>query len=92
MSIEKKYLYFSTDIKLELNEILDKLQGMDYDQLMEGMVTRKLIEPSEVAVSRKHTSSILQEYYLEALDKLKFKFMSLHSKDIDYIIELAKKS
>jgi sugar phosphate isomerase/epimerase len=88
----RRHLTFPVQVDLDVEEILDGLRRIDYDYLMEEMVARKLIEPSEVSASRKQTSSTLEEYYLEALDKLKFRFMSLESKDINYIIELAKKS
>ena len=81
-----------TEVGLDVDQVIDALSRIDYDYLIDQLTARKLIEPSEVSVYRKPNSSVVEEEFLQALDKLKFRYLTLSKEDINLIIELAKKS
>jgi len=88
----RRHLSFLTDVSLDVDEVLDALSRIDYDYLVEELTTRKLMEPSESVTSRRSISSTVEEDYLQALDKLKFKYLQLDKEKINYIINLANNS
>jgi len=88
----RRHISFLTDVNLDVEEVLDALSRIDYDYLMDELTARKLIEPSEVSVYRKPNSSVVEEEFLQALDKLKFKYLTLSKENINLIVDLAKKS
>lgn len=81
-----------TEVGLDVDQVIDALSRIDYDYLIDQLTARKLIEPSEVSVYRKPNSSIVEEEFLQALDKLKFRYLTLSKENINFIIDLAKKS
>lgn len=91
MSIEKKYLYFSTDIKLELNEILDKLNSIDYDYLVEELIARRILEPNEKYLQRVQHTTPRELDFVKAMTRLKDKYYLLDEEFINRVIELARK-
>lgn len=87
----RRHLTFPIQVDLEVQEILDSLRRVDYDYLMDELEARKLVEPSDVSASRRQITSLVEQDYLQALDKLKTKFLSVRTEDINFIISLAKK-
>lgn len=87
----RRHLTFPIQVDLEVQEILDSLRRVDYDYLMDELEARKLVEPSDVSTSRRQITSLVEQDYLQALDKLKTKFLSVRTEDINFIISLAKK-
>jgi len=87
----RRHLTFPIQVNLEVQEILDSLRRVDYDYLMDELEARKLVEPSDVSASRRQITSLVEQDYLQALDKLKTKFLSVRTEDINFIISLAKK-
>lgn len=91
MSREKKYITTSTQVTLEVDEILDNLNRVDYDYLIEGLIARNIIEPNEKYSLRVREVSLGEAEYIKAICKLKDKYYLLDTDFINLIKDLARK-
>jgi len=87
----RRNISFLTDVSLDVEEVLDALSRIDYDYLTEEMVKRNLIEPPQEVLHKTSQSSVLEDDYLRALNKLRNAYYLLDEESINRITQLYRK-
>jgi hypothetical protein len=87
----KKYISILTEVSLDVDDILDNLNRVDYDHLIEGLISRRIIQPNDHYIQKIRSTTPREKEYLEALDKLKDKYYLLDEEFIHKVLELARK-
>jgi len=80
-----------TQVGLDVDEVLDNLQKVDYDYLVEQLISRGIIHRNDTTPSFRNSSRTPREQeFVEALGKLRDKYYLLDENSINFILKLSR--
>jgi hypothetical protein len=87
----RRHISFLTEVGLEVEEILDNLKRVDYDYLVEQLISRGIIFKNDTTPSFRNSSRTPREQeFIEALGKLRDKYYLLDENSINFILKLSR--
>jgi hypothetical protein len=91
VTTNRRHVSFLTEVGLEVDEILDNLQRIDYDYLVEQLINRDIIHKNDTTPSFRNNSRTPREQeFVEALGKLRERYFLLDEDSINFILKLGR--